>query len=357
MAAISRRLSCRLLKPSHSSSSLSLFSADLFTSTLPSRSGGSLNFNLASGLSTNRFYWLSDEKPINFWVSNSTVNSRISQNSCRNPDLQNQKWLFGQKHKNLDHNVNFRTPFLIRSSLAKPRFFSAEESSSNSEKPQASNPYPIQNPDFKHFSLKPNNLDIGFVRICSTSYVNSRNPFHSYSSAAKPRFFSSSSDSEKPQNPNPDPYPSQNPEFKHQEIEGPTVERDPSALAEETREVLEKTMRSIYSLSKAMALLGLVQLGLGAWITYMTKSSPITEVSIQSFVAFAFPFSLAFLLRQSLKPMYFFKKMEEQGRLQILTLTLQVAKQLNLFFVRIRGVSVICIVGLSAGVLFALFSR
>jgi hypothetical protein len=83
----------------------------------------------------------------------------------------------------------------------------------------------------------------------------------------------------------------------------------------------------------------------------------MTEVSIQSFVAFGFPFTLAFMLRQSLKPMYFFKKMEELGRLQILTLTLQVAKNLNIFFVRVRGVSFLCIAGMSVGLLITLLSR
>ncbi|PRQ54556.1 hypothetical protein RchiOBHm_Chr1g0315011 [Rosa chinensis] len=111
--------------------------------------------------------------------------------------------------------------------------------------------------------------------------------------------------------------------------------------------------KNMYSLSRTVAVLGLVQLGLGVYISYMTRSSPIPEVSIQSFLAFGFPFSLAFMLRQSLKPIYFFKKMEEQGRLQILTL-LQVAKDLNVFFIRVRGVSVLCIAGLSAGVLFQL---
>ncbi|PKI47404.1 hypothetical protein CRG98_032239 [Punica granatum] len=116
-------------------------------------------------------------------------------------------------------------------------------------------------------------------------------------------------------------------------------------------------MKTIYSLSKAMAALGLVQLGLGAWISYITRGSPINEFTVMSCVAFGFPFSLAFMLRQCLKPMYFFKKMEEQGRLQILTLTLQVAKSMNVFFVRVRGLSYACIVGLSAGLLFALLSR
>ncbi|CAI8607543.1 unnamed protein product [Vicia faba] len=174
----------------------------------------------------------------------------------------------------------------------------------------------------------------------------------------KPIFFStnnpSSSSSDSDKAPNPSPYPSENPNFKHQEIEGPTVERDLSPLANETREILETMMKNIYGLSRVVALMGLVQLGVGGWITYVTRSSPITEVSVQSLLAFAFPFSLAFMLRQSLKPMRFFKKMEEQGRLQILTLTLQVVKQLNVLFVRVKGVSFVCVVGLSAGLLFAL---
>ncbi|MED6143456.1 hypothetical protein PIB30_006408 [Stylosanthes scabra] len=186
----------------------------------------------------------------------------------------------------------------------------------------------------------------------SRPFPQSINPFLTNSSFTKPRFFSTN-DSEKPEN----PYPSQNPNFKHQEIEGPTVERDLSPLANETREVLESTMKNLYKLSKVVAVLGLVQLGLGSWIAYKTGSAAFSEVSVQSTLAFAFPFSLAFILRQSLKPMYFFKKMEEQGRLQILTLTMQVAKQMNLLFVRVRGVSMACVLGISIGFLFAVLSR
>lgn len=174
-----------------------------------------------------------------------------------------------------------------------------------------------------------------------------------------PRFLStsnnSSSDAQKPEKLN--EYPSQDPEFKHQEITGPTVERDLSSLANETREVLETMMKTIYSLSKVLASLGLVQLCLGAWTSYIMRNSPIPEVSIQSFLAFGLPFSLAFMMRRSLKPMYFFKKMEEQGRLQILTLTLQVTKNLNTFFVRVRGVSYLCIAGASLGIIFVVLSR
>ncbi|CAL8113783.1 unnamed protein product [Prunus armeniaca] len=213
-----------------------------------------------------------------------------------------------------------------------------------------------QNPEFMHqrvFYPQPKKPNFGFTQSCSSFSTNL------WFSDQRPRFLSTSSsppsESEKPQNPS--EYPSQNPDFKHQEIEGPTVERDLSSLANETREVLEGMAKNMYNLSRAFALLGLVQLGVGAWISYITKSTPIPEVSIQSILAFGLPISLAFMLRQSLKPIYFFKKMEEQGRLQILTLTLQVAKNLNVFFVRVRGVSFLCVAGLSVGVLFAVLTR
>ncbi|MQM12169.1 hypothetical protein Taro_045081 [Colocasia esculenta] len=149
--------------------------------------------------------------------------------------------------------------------------------------------------------------------------------------------------------------PAEGHEFRHQEIVGPTVERDVSALANETRQVLERMRRSIYDLSLTLALLGVAHLGLGAWITFAAQSP--REVSIQGLAAFAFPFSVAFLLRRTLKPMVFFHKMEEQGRLQILTLTLQVSKNLNLLFLRIRVISLCCVVGVSVGSLAALWMR
>ncbi|KAL5986708.1 hypothetical protein ACLOJK_015041 [Asimina triloba] len=149
---------------------------------------------------------------------------------------------------------------------------------------------------------------------------------------------------------------SQHPQFQHQEIVGPTVERDVSPLAEETRQVLQNLKKTIYNLSRMVALLGLVQLSCGAWIAYAAEASPLSVVSIQSFMAFSFPFSLAFLLRQMLKPMSFFQKMEEQGRLQILTLSLQVSKCLNLFFLRLRVASFFCVVGMSMGLLYSTWS-
>nr|XP_043610942.1 uncharacterized protein LOC122582595 [Erigeron canadensis] len=168
-----------------------------------------------------------------------------------------------------------------------------------------------------------------------------------------PRFLSTNT-------PQPNPEETQEPnekpkktleDFKHQEITGPTVERDVSALANETRQVLDEMSKTVFTVSKSLALLGLFQLGLGAWISYVTTSNPIPEVSVQSCLAFGLPFSLSFMLRRSLKPITFFRKMEEQGRLQILTLTLQVAKNLNVFFARLNVVSYLCIGVASLGLL------
>ncbi|KMZ76472.1 hypothetical protein ZOSMA_101G00560 [Zostera marina] len=131
--------------------------------------------------------------------------------------------------------------------------------------------------------------------------------------------------------------------LRHQEIVGPTVVRDVSALANETRDSLETLRKTIYELSRSIALLGATHLGLGAWIVYSAKPPP--EVLIQSVVASSFMLTMTFLLRQTLKPMGFFSKMEEMGRLQILTLTLQVSKNLNQMLRRIRVVSLFCIFG------------
>ncbi|XP_078443100.1 uncharacterized protein LOC144712700 [Wolffia australiana] len=143
--------------------------------------------------------------------------------------------------------------------------------------------------------------------------------------------------------------------MKHQEIEGPTVERDLSALANETRQVLDRMRQSIFNLSRAMGLLAMAQLGLGAWIAYSARPPP--EVTVLAVSAFVFPFSVAFLLRRTLKPLAFFNKMEEQGRLQILTLTLQAAKNINALFLRMRVVSLFCVVGISLGSSVFLWTR
>ncbi|KAK7343185.1 hypothetical protein VNO80_26148 [Phaseolus coccineus] len=232
--------------------------------------------------------------------------------------------------------ISRRLRLTLTSSLLKPHGFSSASSTTSF----------FQNPSFPIF--KPSQ--------------NSFSPFIPFSFLSSKQF-SSSSDSNEDSKPAPgpgqaqSPYPSQNPNFKHQEIEGPTVERDLSPLAAETRVVLGTMMRNMYRLSHALAAMGLVHLTLGAWVTYQTKSDPVMEVSVQSLVAFAFPFSVAFMLRRALKPIHFFRKMEEQGRLQILTLTLQTAKQLNALFARARVVSLLCVFAVVVGAGTAVASK
>ncbi|GAB2216647.1 hypothetical protein Droror1_Dr00024423 [Drosera rotundifolia] len=186
---------------------------------------------------------------------------------------------------------------------------------------------------------------------------NQTTPFLCFTQFTQPRCISSSIEKPSSQNGDLNDYPSKGPQFKHQEIEGPTVERDLSALANETREVLDRLMRTLYDLSRVLGVLGLVQLGYGAWVSYVTKDLKLFEVTVMSVAAFGFPFSVAFLIRRSVKDMRFFEKMEGIGRLQLMTSTMQIAKNLNVMFVRIRGVCFLCVGGLSCGLLFAILSR
>lgn len=221
---------------------------------------------------------------------------------------------------------------------------------SHSHKPKSLcqiNPIFLAKPHQLFSNLAPKSPTQVLINPKTPIFLKSLYPVHS-------RFLSTSNPDQSPKNAE---TPTENPspirEFKHQEITGPTVDRDLSALANETRDVLQTMMKSMYSLSKVLAALGLAHLALGACISYTTRNSLIPEALVQSLLAFGLPFSLAFMLRRTLKPMHFFSKMEDQGRLQILTLTLQVAKSFNTFFVRFRGVSYLCIAGTSIGIVFA----
>jgi len=239
--------------------------------------------------------------------------------------------------------ISRRLRSTLTSSLLKPCRFSSSSSITSFS----------QNPSFPIFKPSQNPLS-PFIPF---SFLSSSKQFSSSSSSESDEARKPTADPCQAQAQAQSPYPSQNPNFKHQEIEGPTVERDLSPLATETRVVLETMMRNMYRLSHALAAMGLVHLVLGAWITYLTKSDPLTEVSVQSLAAFAFPFSVAFMLRRALKPVVFFRKMEEQGRLQILTLTLQTAKQLDALFARARVVSLLCVFGVAVGVGIAVASK
>jgi hypothetical protein len=172
------------------------------------------------------------------------------------------------------------------------------------------------------------------------------------------RFFSTSpapsphSSSTAPSDPSPGAPSEKEPleSMKHQEIEGPTVERDTSPLADETRRELDALLRTVQRLSGSLALLGGAHLTAGAWIAYGAPPIGVESAgAVQGVVAFAFPFTAALVLRRAIKPIAFFQKMEANARLQVLTLCLQATKNINLMLLRTRVVAIACALGVSVG--------
>ncbi|KAL6911380.1 hypothetical protein ACP4OV_000185 [Aristida adscensionis] len=147
-------------------------------------------------------------------------------------------------------------------------------------------------------------------------------------------------------------------EMRHQEIEGPTVERDTSPLADETRRELDALRRAVQRLSASLALLGGAHLAAGAWIA--AGAPPVgveSAAAVQGVAAFAFPFTAALVLRRAIKPIAFFQKMEANARLQVLTLCLQATKNVNLMLLRTRVVAISCALGVSVGSVVAILMR
>lgn len=100
----------------------------------------------------------------------------------------------------------------------------------------------------------------------------------------------------------------------------------------------------------------MVQLGVGALSARGLTNQNLLSVSASS-VAFGFPFCMAIMMRQSVKAMRFFDKMENIGRLQILTSTMQISKQVQLFFGRVRVVAYASISGLVVSLVYTVFDR
>ncbi|CAM0944510.1 unnamed protein product [Alopecurus aequalis] len=146
--------------------------------------------------------------------------------------------------------------------------------------------------------------------------------------------------------------------MKHQEIEGPTVERDMSPLADEARAELDALRRATQRLSTSLAILGGTHLAAGAWI--FSGAAPLgveSAAAVQGVAAFAFPFTAALVLRRVIKPVAFFQRMEANGRLQVLTLCLQASKHVNLMLLRTRVVAISCALGVSVGSVAAILMR
>ncbi|KAL3701164.1 hypothetical protein R1sor_019186 [Riccia sorocarpa] len=125
-------------------------------------------------------------------------------------------------------------------------------------------------------------------------------------------------------------------DFQHEEIVGPTVERDLSALAEEVRSSLTELRYYMGGFRTGFVILGAVLLVTTLWGALISKTAwwiwRDLPLALMSFI-------FAYLLRYAESTMEFFSKMEGRSRLRILTLALQVLKGLSQFFQR-SGVAV-----------------
>ncbi|KAK4743870.1 hypothetical protein SAY87_010182 [Trapa incisa] len=131
-----------------------------------------------------------------------------------------------------------------------------------------------------------------------------------------------------------------------------SVQRDLSPVADETRAAMEATMKMMFDLSNGLAFLGLSQLGFGAWAYYYyaipaacwwSSASPL--IAAMGCTSVGLPISLSCMLRRRLRAMFFLKRMEEEGRLDILAMNLRAARNMDRLFVELRPVSCICIGG------------
>ncbi|MCO5573702.1 hypothetical protein L7F22_027476 [Adiantum nelumboides] len=137
-------------------------------------------------------------------------------------------------------------------------------------------------------------------------------------------------------------------DFQHEEIVGPTVERDMSPVADELRKAHLEMRDAVRKFSKAVLAVGMVHLVWGGMM-FRAMDSPfshalMTQVCTSGLVLFG----LAYYSKQTLRPIEFFTKLEERSRLQILTLSLQVTKTLSSFFQRSYGVGLVLLVALIA---------
>jgi uncharacterized membrane protein YjjP (DUF1212 family) len=122
-------------------------------------------------------------------------------------------------------------------------------------------------------------------------------------------------------------------DFQHEEIVGPTVERDESPVADELREALDILQKRMLSFQKLLVVLGGLQ-GAGAVWCYVSWHT--LDPTWQLVPSALLSLLLAFVLRQALQPISFFGKLEERSRLRIITLSLMIAKGFSSFFNRAR---------------------
>ncbi|KAG0569653.1 hypothetical protein KC19_6G105000 [Ceratodon purpureus] len=132
-------------------------------------------------------------------------------------------------------------------------------------------------------------------------------------------------------------------DFQHEEITGPTVERDLSPVADELREALVVLQKRIVSFQKSLFVLGCAQVVGAVWCHVSWQSLDPTWQLLPSILL---SFTLAFVLRHALQPITFFGKLEERSRLRIITLSLMISKGFASFFNRARILVAASVVGL-----------
>ncbi|KAI5056331.1 hypothetical protein GOP47_0028149 [Adiantum capillus-veneris] len=137
-------------------------------------------------------------------------------------------------------------------------------------------------------------------------------------------------------------------DFQHEEIVGPTVERDMSPVADELRQAHVEMREAIRKFSKGILWVGAIHLVWGGMM-FRAMDSPFSHALMTQVCASALVlFSLAYYSKQALKHIEFFTRLEERSRLQILTLSLQATKTLSSFFQRSYGVGLVLLVALIA---------
>lgn len=138
---------------------------------------------------------------------------------------------------------------------------------------------------------------------------------------------------------------------QREEMVGLIVDGDISAVANELRKAQQEMIVCMRKCSRALFAVGAVHLMWGGMM-FCVLDSPLnhavmTEVCMSTLVVFG----LAYQLKQTLKPVEFFTKLEEHRRLRIIFLSRQVSRMLGAFFYRGYGIGFVLSLTLTAHLL------
>ncbi|XP_024533479.1 uncharacterized protein LOC112347209 [Selaginella moellendorffii] len=140
-------------------------------------------------------------------------------------------------------------------------------------------------------------------------------------------------------------------EFQHEEITGPTVERDLSATANELRESIDSMLQSNVKLKRALIAVGLAQLIAGWWVIASDYSAETLCLCLTALSA-GLSLHLALHLHTTMKHVPFFQKVEERSRMRIMTLSMQTIKAVALMMSRSNVITRCTAIGLLGACLY-----